>query len=128
MCESPPSLENLCLEAICDNIQHHTIVILWNGEKPRKMYRFRDPELFLFREISEKLLAKFVEKNMLCDPLMCLFSEKNTKLRSVKIRNSTIGQNGLEMLRQHKIAELECINLKNVCIGNVIGEFIGFLK
>jgi Zyg-11 family protein len=85
-----------------------------------KRYKFADSDLFLFKEISEKLLGKFIEKNILCDALMFLFNENNTKLSTVKLKNCQVTQTGLQILKQHKILDLECVNLKNVCIGNIL--------
>ncbi|XP_015836544.1 protein zyg-11 homolog isoform X2 [Tribolium castaneum] len=117
MYESPNSLEDLCLDTICDNI---LIYVKLDHTNAGKRYKFADPDLFLFKELSEKLLGKFLEKNILCDALMFIFSEKNTKLSTVKLKNCKVTQNGLEILKQHKILDLECVNLKNVCIGNII--------
>jgi hypothetical protein len=124
MYESPSCLEDLCLDAICDNIllyvkSDHTTN---NDLNKGKRYKFADSDLFLFKEISEKLLGKFIEKNILCDALMFLFNENNTKLSTVKLKNCKVTQTGLQILKQHKILDLECVNLKNVCIGNILGE------
>jgi Zyg-11 family protein len=110
------------LDAICDNIllyvkSDHTTN---NDLNKGKRYKFADSDLFLFKEISEKLLGKFIEKNILCDALMFLFNENNTKLSTVKLKNCNVTQTGLQILKQHKILDLECVNLKNVCIGNIL--------
>lgn len=121
MYESPNSLEDLCLDTICDNILIYVKLERSSDSTKGKRYHFADPELFLFKELSEKLLAKFIEKNILCDALMFIFNEKNTKLTTVKLKNcNKITQNGLQVLKQHKILDLECVNLKNICIGNII--------
>lgn len=131
MYESPSSLEDLCLNTICDNILNYVVLATdYNNDcnkksetTKEKRYRFADSEIFLFKEISEKLLGKFVEKNMLRDSLMFLFNEKHTKLSSVKLRNCKVSPVGLQVLKQHKIVDLECINLKNVCIGDILGRY-----
>lgn len=133
MYESPSSLEDLCLNTVCDNILNYVeLATDYNNDNKKataetttkdKRYRFADSEIFLFKEISEKLLAKFVEKNMLRDSLMFLFDAKQTKLSSVKLRNCKVSPIGLQILKQHKIVDLECINLKNVCIGDILGWY-----
>lgn len=143
MYDSPVSLKEICLEAICDNLlsvfelyyetedrqaadtsnsdeeasntEHYTVL--------HKKFRFKDSDLFLFNEISESLLLKLGEKNLLGDSTLNLFSEKNTRLRNVKIKNAKkVTYDGLKILRDHKIVCLECIHLKNVCVNKILGK------
>lgn len=89
----------------------------------QKKFRFRHSDMFLFNDMSEQLLAKFVEKNILCDATLSLFTVRNTNLKSVRIKNTRkVTPRGLKMLAQHQIVDLECINLKNISIGKILGE------
>lgn len=141
MYDTPATLEELCLDAICDNI--FLVFELYDEEVEEsdghcldrmnehfiksyrvthKKFRFKDPDIFLFNEISEKLLERFGQKNLLCDAMLHLFTAKNTRLRNVKIKNTKkVTAEGLKVLKQHKIVDLECINLKNVFIGKILG-------
>lgn len=128
MCDTPATLEDLCLDAICDKIlnvfelYYETVEETGNFRVVHKKFRFKDSDIFLFNEISEKLLAKFGEKNLLCNSTLNLFSEKNTRLRNVKIKNSKkVTAEGLKILKQHKIVDLDCINLKNISISKILG-------
>ncbi|KAJ8951160.1 hypothetical protein NQ318_021604 [Aromia moschata] len=134
MFESPNTLEDLCLDTICDNIltyiepQIETKEGWWEkidstedyDDEIEKRYVFRDAEIFLINEISEKLMKKFVEKRLLCDATLNIFMESNTKLRKVKLKNCKVSKKGLHILKQHKIVDLACINLKNISIGQIL--------
>lgn len=143
MYDSPITLQELCLDVICDDVVN-VFELYYEKSKEidtrcldkmnercpsnfsvvQKKFRFRDSDIFLFNEISEKLLAKFGEKNILCDATLNLFSARNTRLRSVRIKNTRkVTVLGLKMLSQHKIVDLECINLKNISIGKILGEY-----
>ncbi|XP_018566006.1 protein zyg-11 homolog B-like isoform X2 [Anoplophora glabripennis] len=132
MFESPSTLEDLCLDTICDNImiyaepQRKTKEGLWERISSiedyagcEKRYVFHDPEIFLINEVSEKLLRKFCEKGYLCDATLNLFTENNTKLRNVKLKNCEVTKKGAHIFKQHKIVDLECINLKRISIGEI---------
>lgn len=143
MYDTPATLEELCLDTICDNI--FLIFELYDegteGNDLRcfdringhlnftksygialKNFRFKDPDIFLFNEISEKLLEKFGQKNLLCDAILNLFTAKNTRLKNVKIKNTKkVTVEGLKVLKQHKIVDLECVNLKSVFISEILG-------
>lgn len=143
MYDSPITLQELCLNVICDDVVN--VFELYyeksnevdseyldkisercpsNFSVVQKKFKFRDSDIFLFNEISEKLLAKFVEKNILCDATLNLFSVRNTRLRSVRIKNTRkVTVQGLKTLSQHKIVDLECVNLKSISIGKILGEF-----
>lgn len=138
MLESPCSLEELCLDTICDNILSYVEAIPnsplknkddnWDDFEDRfddeykKIYRFKDHELFLINEISEKLLRKFIEKNIICDALLNIFTARNTKLKAVRIKNCKISIDGLKILKDHKISDLECVNIRPVGIIQIIGK------
>ncbi|CAG9861304.1 unnamed protein product [Phyllotreta striolata] len=133
MYESPESLEELCLEVVSENILTYIEPLevkgnaddsnsedsdTWDGIELK--YKFKDPEIFLIKEISEKLLEKFVDKRLLCDPILNIFTQENTKLKNFLIRNSRITKNGLQILKQHKIVSLECVNMKKIGIGDIL--------
>lgn len=139
MYESPASLEELCLESICDNILDVFELYCENGERNnggeddsesdngftvlRKRFRFRDKDVFLFNEISERLLEKLCDRGLLCDSTLSLFNEKNTRLKSVRIRNcKKVTVEGLKVLKKHKITDLECVNLTKVYSREILGE------
>lgn len=134
-------MEELCLDTVCDNILNYVEVVpktptetrryvTWLDESffegDQKKYKFKDDDLFLINEISERLLQKFIEKNILCDALLNIFNEHNTKLKSVRMKNCKITIEGLRILRGHKISELECVNIKNVCILDILGNISAF--
>lgn len=144
MYESPASLEELCLESICDNILNVFELYCENGESQqqrnngaeddsesdngfsvlKKRFRFRDKDIFLFNEISERLLEKLCDRGLLCDSTLSLFNEKNTRLKSVRIRNcKKVTPEGLKVLKKHKITDLECVNLTKVNRREILGEW-----
>ncbi|XP_060534393.1 protein zyg-11 homolog B-like [Cylas formicarius] len=135
MCENPSSLEECCLDVICENILTYiepqiqtkdgwTSTIegsdCYDDERSDKRYKFRDPDIYLINKVSERLMNRMMEKRILCDATLNIFSERNTKLRSVKIKNCKVTKCGLQMLKQHKITDLEVVNLKNVSIGDIL--------
>ncbi|KAJ8976607.1 hypothetical protein NQ317_005797 [Molorchus minor] len=127
MFENLNTLEDLCLDTICDNILTYieTQIKTRDGDWKKlaslddyddeieKRYVLRDPDIFLINEISEKLLKKLVEKGLLCDATLSIFTGRNTKLKHVKLKNCKVSKKGLNILKQHKIVDLECISLKN---------------
>lgn len=142
MCDCPGSLQELCLDAVCDNISE--VFELYyesledcgltnednkssdnysrNFSVVHRKFRLRDPDIFLFNEISERLLAKLSERNLLSDSTLNLFSAKNTRLKAVRIVNTRkVTAEGLKVLKHHKLTDLECINLRNISIGKILG-------
>ncbi|XP_076256337.1 protein zyg-11 homolog B-like [Rhynchophorus ferrugineus] len=132
MYESPISLKETCLDVICNNIYtyigHQTIAE--NGlttnkkgcddERTDKRYKFRDSDIFLVNTMSERLMEKMLEKRILCDATLNIFSSRNTILKTVKIKNCKVTKGGLEILKQHKIIDLEIVNLKNVSLSDIL--------
>lgn len=163
MYESPISLEETCLNVVCDNIlayiepqiqtkdgwttdiegkynklHYHNTHLLnriknhsgsdcYDDERSDKRYKFRDPDIFLIKQVSEKLMNKMMEKKLLCDATLNIFSEHNTKLKSVKIKNCKVTKCGLQVLKQHKITDLEVSKLRNVYIEDVLGKLVEFV-
>lgn len=142
MFDNPISLKEICLDTICDNIlsvfemyyetEDRQLIDTSNSDEDNspdrytilhKKFRFKDLDLFLFNEISEDLLYKLSEKNLLCDSTLNIFSEKNTRLKNIKIQNAKkITYDGLKILRNHKIVSLECVNLKNIRVNRILGK------
>lgn len=151
MYENPASLEELCLESICDNIIDIFELYCERGDTQqqqinsnddeeeeedsdsnnsnststivKKRFRFRDKDVFLYNEISERLLEKLCTKGLLCDSTMSLFNAKNTRLKSVRIKNCRkVTVEGLKVLKMHKIVDLECVNLRKVSSREILGK------
>lgn len=138
MYDSPKSLEDLCLNTICGHIL--TYIVPYETEPKGgwwdklncsdssiedddvEMFKFRDPDIFIINEISEKLLQKLVDRKLLCDATLNIFTGRNTFLKKFKIRNCKVSKNGLQILKQHNLIELECIHLKKISIGDILGE------
>lgn len=133
MYDIPQPLENLCLDSICDNLRnifHFYYVAESNfNENACKLnivekFKFKDTDMFLFNELSEKLFNKLGEKDLLCDTTLSLFTEKNTRLRTFKLKNADkVTHEGLKVLKHHKIVDLEITNLKSVCISKILGQY-----
>lgn len=79
--------------------------------------------MFLINKVSEKLLYKMMEEKVLCDATLNLFNSRNTCLRKVIIKNCKVSKCGLEILKEHRITELEVGNLLDVGIADVLGEW-----
>lgn len=136
MFASPDTLENLCLEIICENLFTYIEPMIENNDNWQAVYdsddsslknqvekyRFKDPDIFLINRISEKLLETFCEKRILRDALLNIFLGRNTKLQKFKIKNCKLTKSGVQILKEHKITDLECINLKKCSIPEVIGR------
>lgn len=137
MYDCPKSLEDLCLNTFSDHILTYIVPYesepkggWWDKvdcsdssiEDDVEMFKFRDPNIFIIKEISEKLLNKLVEKKLLCDATLNIFTARNTLLRKFKIKNCKVSKNGLQILKQHNLIELECVNLKKISIGDILGK------
>ncbi|CAG9830931.1 unnamed protein product [Diabrotica balteata] len=126
MFESPDTLEELCLEALCENILTYIepAETVEDEESDHwgevTVYKFKDPEIFLIREVSEKLLKKFVEKRLLCDSLLQIFTQLNTKLKTIRLKRSKITKAGLKIIKEHKIVQLECVDMPKIGIGDIL--------
>uniref|UniRef100_A0AAR5QJW0 Protein zer-1 homolog-like C-terminal domain-containing protein n=1 Tax=Dendroctonus ponderosae TaxID=77166 RepID=A0AAR5QJW0_DENPD len=135
MYQSPISLEEICLNVACSNILLFVEPEIrtkdgwrtdtegsdcYDEEKIDKRYQFRDPDMFLINKVSEELLNKMMERKVLCDATLNIFNSRNTCLRKVSIKNCKVSKCGLEILKQHRITELEIGNLLDVGIGDVL--------
>ncbi|KAK9876248.1 hypothetical protein WA026_012547 [Henosepilachna vigintioctopunctata] len=130
MFQNPQCLEELCIDAVVKNIELYIKPIfsrkkswctsLGSEDKSEWKYVFRDPDIFLIRQISEKLMSKLLEKKLLRDATLNIFSEENTRLQCVRITDCEVSESGLKILKNHKIVDLECVNLKYISIANII--------
>ncbi|XP_011497736.1 PREDICTED: protein zyg-11 homolog B [Ceratosolen solmsi marchali] len=149
MFESPKSLQEVCIDYICDNVMafcdYRSDYVLSAGRPPDKWalpsfedesdsdqsissanelenydfsdpslrLSFKDPNTFLPTEISEQLLYGLCEREKLSNLSITLFDSKTTRLRQVKLKDaSTLTATGLNVLKQHKIIDLEVNGLK----------------
>lgn len=140
MYDIPNSLQKLCLDFICDNLLSyiepdpvHMIFSLKKFKRDNSVdenvvkFKFKDSNIFLIAEVSERLLEKLCEKKLLTDSVLHIFTEYNTKLRKFKIKNCKVGKDGLQILQHHKINHLECINMENISIGDILGDAFNLL-
>lgn len=121
---SPSTLQEVCVNYICDNLyalcetvpsvkvpeteQQNALI----SEKDLKL-AFADGEAYFHSEISEQLLKTLCIKGKLSDYTLTLFDTETTRLRRVSIPNaSNLSKDGLKILKGHKIVELEICGLK----------------
>ncbi|XP_014245907.1 protein zyg-11 homolog B-like isoform X2 [Cimex lectularius] len=124
---SPSSLQEVCVNYICDNLLALTErvwdckeTVLTNQckstkRKPQRGIRltFKDTEAYFHSEISEQLLRTLCLKKKLNDLTLTLFEPQTTRLRCVSIPNaSNLSKEGLRVLKGHKITDLEACGLK----------------
>lgn len=87
MYDSPLSLQEVCVEYICKNLEALCEpTALQPNNDPQPAYiptqlMFKDTDAFFHSEISEQLLTSLSEKNKLNDVTMTLFDPKSTRLR-----------------------------------------------
>lgn len=151
MYDSPVSLQDLCVEIIVCNLDEvfdqfyedcvdfvenktslvhvsstENVLVPNSSSKKKdlkklKRYRFQETELFLYNVISEQILRKLDEKKLLDDSTFSLFTEKNTRLRHVYLKNcDLLTVQGLKVLKGHKVINLECIDIK-ITVNDIIG-------
>ena len=101
---SPQSLEQLCLDFICYNIEDMCYEVL---EDERKLV-FKYP-VFLHELLAEGLLRKLSQSNKLNSRVLTLFLDCRTcRLKRMCIRNADIPETSLRKLMvQHKASELD---------------------
>lgn len=88
MYDSPLSLQEVCVEYICENLEALCETAYIKSDDPQNpfMYErlsFKDKDIFFHSEISEQLLTSLSEKHKLTDLTMTLFDPKKTRLRYV---------------------------------------------
>ncbi|KAK2191886.1 hypothetical protein NP493_43g02052 [Ridgeia piscesae] len=95
MYESPNSLQDVCLDYICENISALCEPQVGPDGEPSESLAFRSDDVFFHGNLSDKLLS-------------CL------KTRPLTMK-------GMRMLRAHNLIELEAIGLKNMTVNDLIG-------
>ncbi|XP_045466414.1 protein zyg-11 homolog B-like [Harmonia axyridis] len=124
MKRSPNSLEDICLDIIADNIHlyvsYSLISDLREDDDAICGCVFKDPNIFLIQPISEKLMNRLLEKKILSNSTLYLFTGRNTTLRTVKIKDIRVNKGGMMFLKSHKITDLECTSMKTISIVDII--------
>lgn len=121
---SPSTLQEVCVNYICDNLFSLCEPVPTNGashfdnfcrsvvERAIKL-SFVDNEVYFHSEISEQLLRTLCLKGKLSDYTLSLFDTRTTRLRRISIPNAgNLTKDGLKVLKGHKIIELEICGLK----------------
>lgn len=144
MYDSPSSLQEVCVDFICENWEalcettecssnRKPVSVSEDVEnnveqKQQKQSTsnglrliFKDSEVYFHSEISENILTTLCTKGKLTDLTMTLFDVSTTRLRRVSVPDaSNLTTRGLRILKAHKIAELEMCGLK-VTVNDLIG-------
>ena len=120
MYESPISLQDVCLEYICENIEvlcgmQHCL------DSGQTSMQFRSDDVFFHSHLSDALLASLCEKQKLTDETMALFDVNVAQLKRVRIKDVQLTTKGLRMLKGHKLTELEAIGLQEITVNELIG-------
>ena len=89
-----------------------------------------EDDTFLHTDLSEQLLERLclkgTENKPITDLNLTLFHPHNTRLRAVRLTNvSRLTLDGLRVLREHNINELEIRGLSNATISDVVGQCLG---
>lgn len=120
MYDTPISLQECCMDFICDNLAALCDVQAAENEHNKK-FVFKDSEVCFHSDLSEQLLTTLCEKGKLNDETLALFDANNTTLRRVCINDAPVSLKGLRVLRSHRISELEITGLRGVTVNDVIG-------
>ena len=121
MYESPGSLQDACLDYICENISEICEAQPSSDEDGQSSLVFSAEEVFLPSYFSDQILACLCEKHKLTDQTMTLFDAKCTSLKRAKIKDAPLTLRGLRMLKSHKLIELEATGLKNITVNDLVG-------
>lgn len=107
MYDSPGSLQDVCVDFICENIETicegyylNPTIVRFESFSDDSLYEehnhkgsvtsngirliFKGSEIFLHTVIAEQLLVALCTKKKLCDPTMTLFDVSTTRLRYVR--------------------------------------------
>ncbi|XP_005110536.1 protein zyg-11 homolog B [Aplysia californica] len=122
MYDTPVSLQNYCVDFICDNLSALCEVqpLASTDSKQTKMV-FKDPETCFHSTLSDQLLSTLSEKGKLNDESLSLFDPNATVLRHVSIHNAPVTSRGLRILKGHRVSQLEVTGIKDVTVNDVIG-------
>ena len=120
MYESPGSLQHVCLDYICDNIDE-LCETKANAEDGHEVMVYRFDDIVFHANLSDLLLEYISNKNNLTDKTMTLFSAQHANLKHVHIKNAPLTKRGLRILKAHKIIDLDAIGLKGVTVNDLVG-------
>ena len=121
MYESPSSLQDVCLDYICENISALCEPQVGPEGEPSDSLTFRSDDVFFHGNLSDKLLSCLCQKHHLTDQTMTLFTRDVTSLKHVRFRDMPLTMRGMRTLRVHNLIELEAIGLKNMTVNDLIG-------
>lgn len=121
MYDTPVSLQDCCVDFICENITALCEEQPSNQEEQNKLV-FKDRDAFFHSNISDQLLSTLAERGKLTDSTLLLFDSSVSCLKRVCIRNApNLSSHGLRIFKSHKISELEATGLKTVSVNDLIG-------
>ena len=120
MYESPGSLQHVCLDYICENIDA-LCETQTNPADGQEIMVYRLDDIVFHTNLSDMLLEYISNRNNLTDKTMTLFSAAHANLKHVHIKDAPLTKRGLRMLRPHKILDLDAIGLKEVTVNDLIG-------
>lgn len=121
MFESPNSLQEYCVDFVCENLSA-VCDVQCSSDEQSKRYVFKDSDLHFHCGLSERLLRVLCHKNLLDNQTLALFDASRTTLSHVRIFNaSSLTTEALRILRSHKISRLEAIGLQNITVNDLIG-------
>ncbi|XP_014662514.1 PREDICTED: protein zyg-11 homolog B-like [Priapulus caudatus] len=108
MHDNPGCLQDFCVNYISDNLGQLCELQAEPEEPCSLKLVFRDPDVFLHRNISERLLRTVCDKGLLDDRMLTLFDAAHTTLRAACVDASPVtAAGGLRVLRGHRIARLD---------------------
>ncbi|KAL5021080.1 hypothetical protein ScPMuIL_000235 [Solemya velum] len=119
MYDRPVSLQECCVDFICDNLA--ALCEVTQTETGQTKHIFKDRDVCFHGHLSEQLLETLCEKKKLNDETLSLFDANATRLKKVSIKDAQLTTKGLRVLRPHKISHLEVTGLKSVTVNDVIG-------
>ncbi|XP_025110002.1 protein zyg-11 homolog B-like [Pomacea canaliculata] len=119
MYDTPISLQECCVDFICDNLA--ALCDIQTPENKQNRLVFKDAEVCFHSDLSEQLLTTLCSKGKLNDEVLGLFDSNGTTLRRVSIHDAQVTTKGLRVLKSHRISELEITGLKGVPVNDLIG-------
>ena len=119
MYDTPVSLQNCCVDFICDNLEALCEASVTEIGQPK--LKFREQDVYFHGNLSESLLTSLCEKGKMNDETLMLFDPSVMNLKHVCIRDAQLTTKGLRTLKTHRISELEITGLKSVTVNDVIG-------
>lgn len=125
MYETPISLQNCCVDFICDNLTA-LCDVQTSLDTNQTKYSFKDADAYFHSNLSEQLMASLCDKGRLNDETLALFDPNVTTLRRVSIKDAQVTTKGLRVFKSHRISELEITGLKSVTVNDIfscLGEW-----